>query len=724
MRQFIKFIGYFLLGLLIVIIGILAYFQLGNNKGLSPLSIVPDDAILIVESNNFSESLVTITETNYWKSIIESDALSEVKKGMIAFENSLENNKWLRSIFKNQRVSFSFHQVSQTKTDYLFVTDIRKYGKLNMIPKLVNILEWPMKEYDVDSTKLYSVYIKSLDRTIHLATIENLLIGSTTYKLLENTIKQYHHPKPETNFDKNKQVLKAFNNAEFNIYTNLKKLQDFLLAKNSYSFFNGLAFTALGGDITENSFELNGYTNSYENIPSPFLALKNTKPGNRDTEKVIPSDVLFYCDFNVQDFISFHNDFLTQYAKLDPIGHTTYVGGLKITESYLGINIQDDIFSWLTGEISMAKLKPIANVRENDFIVVVKASDIAKAKSSLNSISKKIKNRTSFKFNNITYNNHVINHLNIRGFFKIFMGSLLNNREKPYYTIIDDCIVFSNSSDILQYTIDNYLIGNTLKRNQDFQDFMDLFSDKSQFTAYLNMHNLYEHLYVYSHSLEKASYRKQRKIIQNIGWLGFQLTPENDLLKTKILSQSVEGKEVDANLLNQINSAENLYLNEFENLEFKIKLENKYIDSTGYVYIHTLNRVNDSILNYEGYLENGLMNELWRSYYDSGNIKSAVNYNDGQTDGTAIFYFDNTKHIIRAEIDFNNDIIDGSYKEFYSNGNIKAHIEFNDGVRWGNAVFYYRNGKIKIEGQYKKGKRAGKWNYYSKAAELINKESW
>ena len=166
------------------------------------------------------------------------------------------------------------------------------------------------------------------------------------------------------------------------------------------------------------------------------------------------------------------------------------------------------------------------------------------------------KNRTSFKFNKIIYKNHEINYLNIRGFFKLFMGNFLNSREKPYYTIIDDCIVFSNSSDILQYTIDNYLIGNTLERNKDFQAYMENFSARGQVTAYLNMHRLYEHLYLYSKGKDREEIQKYRTIIQNLGLLGFQLLPEGNLFKTKIYSFSLEGSDIDAELYNNINSAE------------------------------------------------------------------------------------------------------------------------------------------------------------------------
>jgi antitoxin component YwqK of YwqJK toxin-antitoxin module len=108
----------------------------------------------------------------------------------------------------------------------------------------------------------------------------------------------------------------------------------------------------------------------------------------------------------------------------------------------------------------------------------------------------------------------------------------------------------------------------------------------------------------------------------------------------------------------------------------------------------------------------------------SGNIQSAIPYDDGEVDGTAVFYFDDEQHTVKAEVDFDEDVLDGDYKEFYSNGRKKALLSIDDGLLDGDALFYYRNGQIKIEGRYKNGLRHGKWKHYTKSGDLLNKASW
>lgn len=725
MKQLFKFVGYLILGFIIVVGTLVIYFSTGSNKARTPLSIVPPDAIIIFETNNLSETLLKITHTQYWHSVIESEALTNLKEGMISYETAVSNNKWLKTILKNQKASFSLHQNNHLDYDYLIVADIKKYGNLNLIPKLGGIFKIPSQANTRDSIVLHSMYIKEMDQTLHLATIDNLLLCSSSFKLLESTVNQKVNL-PEKEKKKQEESLTAFKSDLINVYLNINKLQKFFLNKEAPPFFKGLAYSSLSGRFTDSSFSLSGYTSSYDSVPSPFLALKDSKANKRTSESVIPSDLVFYLNFNVDDFDQFYSNFLDQYAHLDHIGFATYTGGIKITESYLGIDFRKDFLSLLSGEISVAKVKPTGNVHEKDFLTVIRVNDLKKAKENLNALTRKIKNRTSFKFNKITYKNHEINYLNIRGFFKLFMGGFLYNREKPYYTFIDDFILFSNSSDLLEYSIDNYLIGNTLQRNKDFQKFMGNFEDKCQLTCYSNMPTLYEYLYIFGNDNEREKLSSYRKIIQNTGSIAFQLSPKDNLLKTTLHAQTVESPDRDYDIDVSWNTAENLIIDEFEQLTFKVKLEKEHLTHTGkinYYLPHPENK-HDSIIVYEGQLQDGDLEGIWRGYYFSNYIKSVVTYKNNKVNGTALFYYDNDNHIIRAEVDFTDDIIDGAYKEFYPNGNIKAKIDFQNGVRWGEAIYYFRNGQVKIEGAFKKGKQSGKWRYYSKSGELLKKENW
>mgnify|MGYP006977889132 CR=1 FL=1 len=61
----------------------------------------------------------------------------------------------------------------------------------------------------------------------------------------------------------------------------------------------------------------------------------------------------------------------------------------------------------------------------------------------------KIENRTPLKMRRIDYINYPITRIEVKGMFKIFFGDLVKNFDKPYFTFIEDYVVFSNSADEL-----------------------------------------------------------------------------------------------------------------------------------------------------------------------------------------------------------------------------------------------------------------------------------
>ena len=50
---------------------------------------------------------------------------------------------------------------------------------------------------------------------------------------------------------------------------------------------------------------------------------------------------------------------------------------------------------------------------------------------------------------------------------------VMNENEKPYFTYIEDFVVFSNSLETLKSIIDDYVRGSTLDKKADFVDFKD-----------------------------------------------------------------------------------------------------------------------------------------------------------------------------------------------------------------------------------------------------------
>lgn len=123
-----------------------------------------------------------------------------------------------------------------------------------------------------------------------------------------------------------------------------------------------------------------------------------------------------------------------------------------------------------------------------------------------------------------------------------------------------------------------------------------------------------------------------------------------------------------------------------------------------------------------------------RSYYDNGNVKSELRYKDGKLNGECMWYYQNGKP--QMKINYINDTLNGETVSWYENGNMQSRYNVRDdqyeglfetfnvygvlikaehykeGVLHGTLKQWYDSGKIFVEGGYNKGMFHGKWITY------------
>lgn len=82
----------------------------------------------------------------------------------------------------------------------------------------------------------------------------------------------------------------------------------------------------------------------------------------------------------------------------------------------------------------------------------------------------------------------------MKGFFRLFFGKLFDKFEKPYYTYVDDYVVFSNKPASLLSFVEDYEQKNLLKNNAGFKDAYSYMKSSSTIFLYTDMHKFYSQL--------------------------------------------------------------------------------------------------------------------------------------------------------------------------------------------------------------------------------------
>jgi hypothetical protein len=513
-------------------------FWLYLNREQKPLrssvSVIPSNAFLVLETNDFLQTITEIEESEFFKYFSQTNTCKDIAVSFIDYESIVQNKRWLKFLLKSQEMAFSLHPDISGKSNFLISVNAKSYiGKVN-ISKLSKSLNLQVESFQLDSLKFHSISEKASGATLYLTDLDNLFLVSNSLSLIKQSIKRGSSIGEECLWGQEK-LLAVFNPKTFNIYLDVSKVYGRLFNMSSTSILNGLAFSSLGITIDDDVVTFEGYSAFDSSLVHLYSPLLNSSPGERTAEKIIPSNALTYINFNVENFNEVYCNFLRQYARYDPIGYATYMGGLKLSESFFCVNFNNDIFSWVDGEIALADFTSVKSEQAYDFILAVKTSDVNLAKQRLHQVSQKMEKLTSVRFKKYSYKGYGIHFLNIHGFFRMILGDLIDRKEKPYYTFIDDFVIFSNSTQRLKKTINSYLQEKTMEESEDFQIFTDNCNSPAQVTAYRNMK--LSSRYTSSESTDKTK-SVPYELLGSIKWIGIQIYPENKLLKTKVVSFS------------------------------------------------------------------------------------------------------------------------------------------------------------------------------------------
>lgn len=116
------------------------------------------------------------------------------------------------------------------------------------------------------------------------------------------------------------------------------------------------------------------------------------------------------------------------------------------------------------------------------------------------------------------------------------------------------------------------------------------------------------------------------------------------------------------------------------------------------------------------FLIQSLNAQIYKAYFDNGNIKVAGTKTNGLETGTWNYYFENGK--ISKTGNYNNGKLDGEWKYYYDNGVLRIIGAYKNGVDLGLWKYYHNNGTIRTIGNYKNGKQTGHWKYYYENSNL------
>ncbi len=626
-------------------------FVLSPKTNLQSIYLIPKDAVFIIESEQPVESWEKVSKSEAWHHLKRNDYFSELTENIQRVDTIFNNNHKLFEFFDDRSLFISIHMISPKDYGIFYVLDLKRIAKLQLLKTYLNTLlddGYVLSKRTYHEHEILEVHDRDTKETMYLSFIKNQLVASYTHTLVEASIDQYKEPVLGRNLNFLKINQKVGHEDLFRWYAQYHYFDDYIkmysdkpsdwVNRVSENFlFSGFYF-----DLDENStLTANGYTNISAVNEYYLEALQKSGTAERSIPQIAPNTTALYMSYGFDSFQEFYKNF-EMVQQRDPEQFESYQEGIAKVEKYLKIDVKENFVSWIGDEIGVLQIKSHINQGKNDLALVLKANDAEEAKTQLDFVVEQIRKKTPVKFKAVNYKDYEINFLSIKGFFKLLLGGRFNEFDKPYFTQIDDFVVFSDSPNTLKGIIDKVVAGETLSTTEEFRNFDQQFDSESTVYMFTNVPLLYDNLYALADATTKQKMRKNKDFIICFPQMGLQLTPEDDLFESRLVLNYRDVEEVKKTI----------------NLPKKMEATTQNITSS---------EITDAVFNLRPIYPNDLNASTFTKKYANGNVLFEVELKDG------------LKH--------------GRYEEFYPDGTRKIRGRFRNDEQVGTWRYYNQQGE-------------------------------
>lgn len=543
-----------LLGLLALYLCYLAYiFILSPKTNLQSIYLIPKDAVFIIESEQPVESWEKISQSEGWRHLKKNDYFSELTENIQKVDTVFNDNHKLFEFFDNRSLFISIHMISPKDYGIFYVLDLKRIAKLQLLKTYLNTLlddGYVLSKRTYHDHEILEVHDRESKETMYLSFIKNQLVASYTHTLVEASIDQYMEPVLGRNLNFLEINQKVGHEDLFRMYVQYHYFDDYIkmysdrpsdwVKRVSENFlFSGFYF-----DLDENStLTANGYTNISAVNEYYLEALQKSGKAERSIPEVAPNSTALYISYGFDSFAEFYKNF-EMVQQNDPEQFESYQAGIAKVEKFLKIDVKEHFVSWIGDEIAVLQIQSHITKGKNDVALVLKANDAEDAKTNLDFVVEQIRKKTPVKFKAVNYKDYEINFLSIKGFFKMLLGGRFDEFDKPYFTQIDDFVIFSDSPNTLKGIIDKVSEGDILATSEEFKNFDGKFDSESTVFVYSNVPLLFDNMYVLADAPTKQKMRKNKDFIICFPQVGLQLTPEEDLFESRLVLNYQDVEEV------------------------------------------------------------------------------------------------------------------------------------------------------------------------------------
>ena len=499
---------------IILLIAHNSYKQVTKNTE-NPLNIIPTNSAVILQFNNTKNLYSNLNSSDIWgtlRNISTVDSINHQIKEISSFfnQNSL--------IFKNNTLLISFHKVGATNSGLLFISNFERkaISNNNQINTLLGNL---VKEVQYNNQPVFE--LQHNDNIFFVSFKDDIVFFSENKMLVEDAIRASEAEEKLLIDPSFKSAYKTINkSADINLFFNYNSLIEYIniftIKPIITSNFSG--WTATDLSVKNKIIAANGFSAFNNNIINYTDIFNNQKAKSINIVDIIPENtsLLLSIGFdNSKQLLKQKNKILQQQNNF-----WSWDKHRKLIQDSNNVDFNEFI-NELENEAGVFNTS--ANLSAQHQYSFFKSSNSITASSLIQGLI----------FDKKTYGQYSINSIREDNITAQLFGNILNSTTNCFITI-EDYFIFGSTIASLEYLIDNYINGNTLVNNQNFNKYSSYLSSKSNLFFYINAGKTATAL----KEKIKTSYEKELIFsidsLEKLTAFSIQMTSKKDLLLNNI----------------------------------------------------------------------------------------------------------------------------------------------------------------------------------------------
>lgn len=431
------------------------------------LSEIPASAAIILEYPNDRSLYEIFKDYSLFDTIIGN---RNKKENDWLKDNLLESDQ-PENLLSGQKVILSLHPSAKDTVDFLWSVALKDPVNNDQIAE---ILRKSASQFTIENVgPNLRITASELKRPFYLSTSKGIIRGSFSKFILDECMNA-DAKKIEKSFVKEiSEGLKKNENALTNLFINYRKpglLTPFLrrIHPGNLELFNNISgFSALSLNFKSDALMFNGITSINDKSNTYIKLYLHQSPIKNTLKRVFPYNTANSVTYGVSSYPLFHKDLTELFNQRKST--EVLQKQLELITAESGLNPDRDIKKLWGDEMSTLQLST------HESLAIIKTTDGSKLQFFLEPVSS-------------LYGGQ-IRKMNYAGIFDYYWGDPLQKYQKPFFAIIDNLIIISNSANTINKYLEDYNSSRFLYTEDAFTQFDQLVADQANISFIFNLRN-------------------------------------------------------------------------------------------------------------------------------------------------------------------------------------------------------------------------------------------